>query len=38
MWQVIETIIFQEVKKKKKRNIASWGIFMKTCNKEVLLY
>ena len=34
MWQVIETVIFWEVKKKKKTT-AYWGIFQ-ACNKEVL--
>ena len=32
MWQVIETVIFWEVKKK---TTAYWGIFQ-ACNKEVL--
>ena len=34
MWQVIETVIFWEVKKK-KQTTAYWGIFQ-ACNKEVL--
>ena len=37
-WQVIETVIFWEVKKKQKqkqKTTAYWGIFQ-ACNKEVL--